>query len=244
MYDQALLPDQVPHWPPSIRVINIEHIRDWSVEAAEMFLQTLIDNAHNLPNLRHLSVKTMLDIPWQSRATMRTAWRDKMEKVFLRPSPAPPSDLRTLRPNVPGQSAEAPPSESPKKNSLSPTPPSRRSTRIAEHESAPGGKHGSSLRSVGGSGSRRSYRDPDTDEDELSESESSEGDASSAGSDATSSNSPMPVQGLCKTVNIVFDNQKVRELQYGMEDFQTGHDGFDDDEWHGDYESDDPVLQF
>lgn len=241
MYDQVLLPDQVPRWPPSIRVINIEHIRDWSVEAAEMFLQTLIDNSQNLPNLRHLSVKTMLDIPWQSRATMRTAWREKMEQVFLRPSPGPPRDVKTLHPSTTEQPKTPPASESAKLSQPS-TPPSRRSTRIAGNEDASSENRKSSRR-VGGASHRKSYRDPDTDEDELSEAETSDEDdvLSDAASPETSI---LPVQGLCKTVNIVFDNQKVRELQYGMEDFHEDDNGSDDDEWDGDYESDDPVLQF
>ncbi|OAA79892.1 hypothetical protein LEL_03378 [Akanthomyces lecanii RCEF 1005] len=244
MYDQALLPDQVPRWPSSIRVINLEYIRDWSVETAEMFLQTLIDNAHNLSNLRYLSVRTMLDIPWQSRATMRTTWRAKMEKVFLRRSPEPPQNFRTLRPKTLGQDTKTPAHQSSNQGSVPPTSPSRRSTRIIELENATSEKRKSSLRDYGRSRRDKSYRDPDSDEDELSDSKSSEDNASSAGSDATSSDRLMPVHGLCKTVNIVFDNQKVRELQYGMEDFQTDSHGPDDDEWEGDYESDDPVLQF
>ncbi|OAA65066.1 hypothetical protein ISF_04476 [Cordyceps fumosorosea ARSEF 2679] len=238
MYDQALLPDQVPRWPPSIRVINLEHIRDWSVEAAEMFLQTLINNAHNLPNLRHLSVKTMLDIPWQSRASMRTAWRDKMERVFLRPSPLPPQDCKTHQSTIVG------PTTSSKKTSLTPTPPSRRSTRIAEHGTSSRGTHRSSMRNSRNAKRHKSYRDPNTDESELSDSENSEHGVSSNGSDVASSDPSVQIHGLCKTVNLVFDNQKVRELQYGMEDFQTDNDGLEDDEWDGDYDSDDPVLQF
>ncbi|OAR01820.1 hypothetical protein LLEC1_00667 [Akanthomyces lecanii] len=243
MYDQVLLPDQVPRWPTSIRVINLEYIRNWSVETAEMFLQTLVDNVHNLPNLRYLSVKTMLDIPWQSRATMRNAWSAKMEKVFLRRTLEPPQNSRMLRPKTLEQDAKTPPCHSSNQGNVSPTPPSRRSTRIIELENATGDERKSSLRN-GGLGRRRSYRDPDTDEDQLSDSENSEDNASNAGTHATSSDSPLPVHGLCNTVNIVFDNQKVRELQYGMEDFQTDNDGSDDDEWDGDYESDDPVLQF
>ncbi|KAJ3484538.1 hypothetical protein NLG97_g7026 [Lecanicillium saksenae] len=244
MYDQCLLPDQIPRWPQSIRVINIEHIRDWSVEAAEMFLQTLIDNAHNLPNLRHLSVKSMLDIPWQSRATMRTAWRDRMEKVFLRRSPGPPRDFKTLRSKMIDQSPITPPSESAKQNNLPSTPPSRRSTRIAGYEDVSTEKRKASLRHAEGPTRRKTYKDPDTDEDELSQSEIADNDTCGSVSDADLSSSALNLHGLCKTVNIVFDNQKVRELQYGMEDFQTDNDRSDDDEWEGDYESDDPVLQF
>lgn len=244
MYDQVLLPDQVPRWPPSIRVINLEYIRDWSVETAEMFLQTLVDNAHNLSSLRYLSVRTMLDIPWQSRATMRTAWRAKMEKVFLRRSPEPPKDSRTLRSKILEQDSKTPPDHSSNQGGVPPTSTSRPSTKVVELENTSSENRKSSLRDFGGSRRRKSYRDPDSDEHERFDSESSKENATSVGSDATSSSGPMPVHGLCKTVNIVFDNQKVRELQYGMEDFQTDDHLPDDDEWNGDYESDDPVLQF
>lgn len=241
MYDQVLLPDQVPRWPPSIRVVNLEYIRDWSVETAEMFLQTLVDNAHNLSSLRYLSVRTMLDIPWQSRATMRTAWRAKMEKVFLRRSPEPPKDFRTLRSKTLEQDSKTPPDLN--QSGAPPTSTSRPSIKVVKVENTSSENRKSSLRDFGGSRRRKSYRDPDSNEDEPSDSESSEENATSVGSDANSSSDPMPVHGLCKTVNIVFDNQKVRELQYGMEDFQTDNH-LPDDEWNGDYESDDPVLQF
>ncbi|KAK3179709.1 hypothetical protein K4F52_008879 [Lecanicillium sp. MT-2017a] len=253
MYEHALLPDQIPKWPPSIRAITIEHIRGWSVEAAEMFLQTLLDNAQNLPNLRHLSIKTMLDISWKARATMRKDWGQKMERVFLRRS-QPPSDFKTLQPVQPSVNEATPSPKS--KRSQPPTPPSRRSGRIAaSSESGVRSGRAKGLRHSGET-RRQSYRDPDTDEDDFdataSEAESEAGkreDSLSANGDgdpdvdAGEPGSKQFVQGMCRTVNILFDNQKVRELQYGMEDFQSENDD-SEDEWDGDYESDDPVLQF
>ncbi|KAG5926999.1 hypothetical protein E4U42_002716 [Claviceps africana] len=273
MYDQALLPCQVPSWPSSLRVLVIEHIRDWSVETAEMFLQSIIDCAPALPDLRHLAIKTMLDIPWQARATMRRKWRDKMESVFLRPY-VPPACFTTLRP----ASADSPTPASKKKPSSDGLhiSPSRRSSRLASAGELLASHAGSPIKSERQQQqhSRPSYKEPDTDEDEFdsedghadfddvdddvdeddaggggggdgqrrhskNEDESSNGEASST-RDARPSNSRVTttsafVHGKCTTVNILFDNQKVRELQYSMEDF--GSDESDsEEEWDGDYE--------
>jgi hypothetical protein len=249
MYEHALLPDQIPKWPASIRAITIEHIRGWSVEAAEMFLQTLLDNAQNLPNLRHLSIKTMLDISWKARAAMRKEWGTKMERVFLRRS-EPPSDFKTLQP---GESAAVATTIPPKaERTLPPTPPSRRSGRIAANdESKSRTRRAKSLRHSGEGSHRQSYRDHDTDEDDFDATESEAETDSYNGSaqhpkvsgDGGEAEQKQAIQGLCRTVNILFDNQKVRELQYTMEDFQSDNDD-SEEEWDGDYEEDDPVLQF
>lgn len=234
MYDQALLPDQLPLWPSSLRVIEIEHVREWSVEAAEMFLQSLIDSAPNLPSLRHLAIKTMLNIPWQQRAELRRVWREKLDHVFLR-SWEPPKSVTTLRPQE--NITMATPIK--KRKRVEPSPPSRRSGRIAAHASD-SDRHSSR-------GLRRSgmplYRDPDTDEDEdeSSGSEHSEGDNVDQ-EKSKNAEQRLPVQGMCETVSIMFDNQKVRELQYGMEDFNDDDSESSGEEWVSDKEEDDPVF--
>ena len=53
----------------------------------------------------------------------------------------------------------------------------------------------------------------------------------------------MVVQGLCLTVSVTFDNQKVREHQYGMEDFRTEDENEEsEEEWDGDFEEDTAVA--
>ena len=236
MYDQALLPDQLPLWPSSLRVIEIEHIRQWSVEAAEMFLQSLVDSAPNLPNLRHLAIKTMLNIPWQRRAELRRVWSEKLDHVFLRPW-EPPMAVTTLRPQEGGpDTAVVTPTK--KRKRAQPSPPSRRSGRIAAHASDSDRRSSRSLRHS----NRPLYRDPDTDEDEPDSSEE-EHTGSHNPNDGERSKEDveqqLPVQGMCETVSIMFDNQKVRELQYGMEDFNDDDGDSSGEEWQRDEEEED-----
>lgn len=246
LYDQALLPDQVPRWPQSIRVIDLEHVRHWSVEAAEMFLQSLIDNAASLPNLRHLALKTMLNIPWKARANMRHEWRTKLDKVFLRPF-QPPKKVSSLR------QVEEPSTLKTKEKQSSPAEksPSRRSGRLAtqasDTEIRQGGGTSKGLRSLRG---RPLYKDPDTDEDEFDD--EVENDEEDQAGHATTNDgmddnedddyNPPVIQGRCTTVSIIFDNQKPTELQYGMEDFMDDDRSESDEEWDGDEEEDDTVF--
>ncbi|KJZ78850.1 hypothetical protein HIM_01623 [Hirsutella minnesotensis 3608] len=241
LYDQALLPGQIPRWPSSLRVINIEHVRDWSVEAAEGCLQSLIDSAKDLPHLRHLVIKSTLDIPWQVRATMRKEWRATLEKVFLRPSREPMSN-RTLRPSTSDDQQKT----RTKRRRGPPSPPSRRSGRIAAHsQDEDDGQRGRAGKSLRRKPRKLSYRDPDTDEDEVDQSDSEADTENGAPARSPSADSRgLFVQGLCKTVNVQFDNQKVRELQYGMEDFLDEEDDESEDEWDGDYDDDDDVIVF
>lgn len=246
MYDQVLLPNQVPHWPHRLRFLSVEHIPDWSVETAAMFLQSLIDSAPQLMDLRYLNIKSMLTIPWKQRADFRNSWRSKMEKVFLRHEKLP-QDVRSLR-LVAG--AEKGATNETIGSGTMPAAVNRDDEGGGNQSPSQNSDRAKSLRRSRGSGGL-SYRDPDTDEDESDKSASDE-DASYSDSDMTtekegnksSVESLQFRQGLCKYVNVTFDNQKVRELQYGMEDFHSDDDESEEEEWNGDFEEDDPVIQF
>ncbi|CAM1509377.1 Fc.00g031160.m01.CDS01 [Cosmosporella sp. VM-42] len=247
LYDQVLLPDQVPLWPASLRIIDFEHIRHWSVEAAEMFLQSLIDSAGNLPNLRHLAVKTMLNIPWKARANMRHEWRQKLDKVFLRPfvSPRNHTSLRAQQQQI----AEEPAQPARKKRRAQSPEPSRRSGRIAQQHSDSDSRMSNSSKGLRSHRDRPLYKDPDTDEDEFDSEAEAEAEMSFESEDNEPSSqdqgveqSEPVIQGLCKSVSIVFDNQKPTELQYGMEDFMNDETAESDEEWDGDEDEDDTVF--
>ncbi|KAM0245678.1 hypothetical protein ACHAQJ_010489 [Trichoderma viride] len=232
MYDFALLPDQVPRWPSSIRVIDIEHIRSWSMDSVQMFIHSLVDNALKIPNLRHLVIKTALDIPWQARAVLRYELRHMVERVFLR-ADEPPQVGATLE-QTSNTSASIAPRK--RKRSRSPRSPLRRSNRIEAHSHSshrhPRRDNTTQRHQPG----RPLYREPDTDEDEFDSVESSDSEAQQT---STSDAQPeLAVQGLCHTVNIVIDNQKVREFPYSMEDFLTDNDGSSGVEWDGDDDDD------
>lgn len=246
MYDYVLLPSQIPSWPSGIRTIDFENIRDWnrsrSAETAEMFLNSLVRNAERLQDLRHISIKMVLDIPWQNRAKLRTEWGPRMEKVFLRRS-EPPRDW--TRSGEESKSEEyGSPEGGRRRRSRKPASPARRSGRLAPK--GRGARNASErLRDKHG---RLDYRDPDTDHDDLtaSEDDNDEKDSPAGGDDDDARSredgeAELYIQGLCHTVNIQFDNQKPRELQYGMEDFQDG--GTDsEDEWDGDEDEDETVF--
>ncbi|PHH84173.1 hypothetical protein CDD83_2365 [Cordyceps sp. RAO-2017] len=226
MYEHALLPSQVPTWPSSLRVIRIEHIQHWSVQAAEICLQSLVDSASVLPNLRHLVIKTRLDIPWQARATLRRKWRATMEKVFQRPwtSPRPYTTLHAL----------------PRTKRLVSEPSSPTSLRSRKKAAGHLPEANKSLRRQS---QRLSYRDFNTDEDGANLSDGAE--SLSADSFRRGDEVCKPaIQGLCSTVNLQFDNQKVRELQYGMGDFVNEDEAESEDEWEGDKDEDESIVSF
>lgn len=232
MYDFALLPDQIPTWPPSIRVIDIEHIRSWSIESVYTFIHSLVDNAASLPNLRELMIKTALDIPWQTRAELRHKLRDMLERVFLREDEDPHDAA------APEQTSDTHDLARPRKRkrSRSPRSPVRRSNRIEAHVrgSLRRPRRDNTLQRHGLG--RPLYREPDTDEDEFDDTELSD-----AETQQSSSSNPQPelaVQGLCHTVNIIIDNQKTREFPYSMDDFLSDGEGSSGVEWDGDDDED------
>ncbi|KAH6877314.1 hypothetical protein B0T10DRAFT_532351 [Thelonectria olida] len=257
LYEHALLPDQIPKWPASLRIIDFEHIRHWNVEAAEMFLQSLIDSAGSLPNLRHLAVKTMLNIPWKARANMRHEWRKKLDRIFLRAFEPPMKHTSLRQPPAKEEKEEvvhepAPQEKHRRKRPSHADEPCRRSTRIAAQVSDSDSRNSSNSKPKGLRGnirSRPTYRDPDTDEDEFDLSEDEDKDEEMTDADAKPQDeaeepvTSLPVvQGRCTTVAIVFDNQKPTELQFGMDDFMDEDRDESDGEWDGDQDDDDGVY--
>ncbi|KAH6678932.1 hypothetical protein F5X68DRAFT_35518 [Plectosphaerella plurivora] len=226
-YDVLLREDEIPSWPPQLRVIDMENLRGWSADAANMFFQSLFDNAACLRDLRHLSIKAMIDIPWRERSGIRQGWQDKLTKVFLRPL-IPPTRLTSLR-RHPAKVATK--QKAPAISDNSSAGPSRRSSRLMVESAAA--------------------------ETRLQEQDASQQDDSrDQGVKRSRDQVPLPVRtsgrlgntqavdddgvpvvsGLCEVVEIVIDNQKPREQQFGMDDFldemdTSGSEG--DAEWNG-----------
>ncbi len=240
MYDSLLLAGQVPMWPSSLQVIELEHLRHWGADAAEVFFQSLAGSALQLPMLRHLAIKAMLDIPWRQRSEMRDKWVARLKTIFKRQAqdPKPVHTLQSTglehkhKPTAPlnkirvrRDSAEAS-RRSGRIAALVPGPPSR-SSSAARVSRRPGPGH-----------IRVSYREPDSDdemddEDELAAEDSAD-DEREEGATSPSSANEQFIQGLCDVVDIRFDNQKPMETQYGMEDFLDSDHANSDDEWMGD----------
>ncbi|TID20082.1 hypothetical protein E2P81_ATG07387 [Venturia nashicola] len=96
-YENLLLPDEVPTWPKTLQSINMQHLRQWSSASAEIFLNSLINSAEELPDLRHLDLSISLSISWRDRARIRDQWEDKLKRVFLRKSLPPNGHWMSLR---------------------------------------------------------------------------------------------------------------------------------------------------
>jgi hypothetical protein len=99
-YDQLLLPGQVPVWPSTLQILELSQLRKWETEASEMFFQSLLDSAGNLPDLRRLTIQTSINIAWRDRATFRDKWVGSLTRVFKRVS-APPETHSTIHPDQP-----------------------------------------------------------------------------------------------------------------------------------------------
>lgn len=96
LYDQLLLPGQVPVWPSTLQTIELIQLRQWQTEAAEMFFQSLLDSAGDLPDLRRLTIQAILNIGWRDRASFRDKWVGSLNRVFRRIS-SPPGKRVSLR---------------------------------------------------------------------------------------------------------------------------------------------------
>lgn len=248
LYEELLLPGQIPVWPRSIQVVEMENMRKWTPEAAEMFFASFIDSAPDMPDLRRLSLRAMLDIPWRQRCEIRETWEMRLKRCFARNS-TPPRPWKSLADVILAHEPEEQPRRkaTKRRSSAEHSGPSRRSGRISAQASGQSSRASSITR-----GLRRlhrghvSYREPDSDEDmdEGSEEEQEGEDAAMEGIDV---GAPSPasdaslefVQGLCEVVDLRFDNQKPTEVQFNMDDFLDDDNEMSDEEWDGDVDGDD-----
>jgi len=237
-YEHLLTADEVPTWPSSLQVVELENLRQWDRQAAEVFFKSLVDSAAHLPKLRHLAIKAMLDIPWRQRSEMRDKWVRQLKRVFKRPW-SNPTPARSLRVQAAQPAPKSTPSKKVRGRGSSNTASRRRSGRIASLVSASSSRASSVAR-----GSRRpgdggfSYREPDSDEDSDTEAGRGKSEAEVHAIDAPSPASSTSsdegfVQGLCEVVDIRFDNQKPVETQFSMGDFLDSDHANSDDEWTG-----------
>lgn len=258
-YDILMSVVDVPSWPATLEVIELEQLAKWDLETAEMFFQSLINQAPNLPKLRYLAIKAMLDVPWRQRSAFRDKWVSKLKRVFLRKSAGPKSFHSLVQwPTMKGGAVTR--QELAAQSSEDELLPARRSTRIAiqavpiapppkDEPSATRRKRRRAPTLTRDLRDRKrahvSYKDPDTDEG-LTEPEESDDEDPLAAQDSMSvtsepaspsleADSEPLIHGLCDVVNILLDNQKPRELQWGIEDFLDNEsDESQDGEWTSD----------
>ncbi|KAI0874225.1 hypothetical protein GGS24DRAFT_352212 [Hypoxylon argillaceum] len=240
-YATLLEADQVPTWPSSIQSIEIINMRNWTKEAAEMFFDSLMNNAKALPNLRRLEFKVILNIEWRQRQEMRRSLADQMTRIFKRKS-RPPGERRTLRqPNETKlrDADEIDTSRSVVRRSsritgpvVAQNKPSSSSHKRTAAKALPVRKN---LRPLKSTSSTFDADDEDSSEDELSLADAgtrqSKGRTSAA--KAAGSRGEEFIHGLCDVVDIQVDNQRPAERQYDMDDFMDSPDR-SETEWNSD----------
>ena len=246
-YESLLTVDEVPQWPSSLEVIDIDNMHRWERPAASMFFNSLVDSAPNLPMLRKLSISARLTVPWRERSALRDLWVDKLRRIYLRPqgNPKPYSSLKDFRPdsNLPITGLEMLLKEKPNK-----TPKRCRSRRLVDPDSS---QHETRR------ASKPCYKDPDTEDSEFESeydstrkkrrlnnrsgsSDDSELSELSEISDIDTTAMDIPghegtkhfIQGKCEIVNIIIDNQKPVENKFDMDDFLDETSG-SESEWDG-----------
>ncbi|KAI5925950.1 hypothetical protein F4810DRAFT_656829 [Camillea tinctor] len=236
-YASLLEEDQVPTWPASMQSITIINMRNWSLEAAQMFFQSLLDNARELPHLRRLEFKVLLNIAWRERKELRKSLVGKMTRVFGKRT-QPPKEFKTLRPV-----------KTPRKSIAN---PKRRSPRIADQRSelnssedtipAFNGRELSRILSIGKNLRKlRLRRAPFDADDEDSEDELAVGHTNNTRSlrnqqraNQYSDSEDEFIQGLCEIVDIQIDNQRPSEWQREMADFiDSPNESGTESDWDG-----------
>ncbi|TVY45240.1 hypothetical protein LOCC1_G006552 [Lachnellula occidentalis] len=96
LYAQLLFPDQIPVWPSTLQIIELTNMRKWETDAAEMFFQSLLDSAANLPDLRKLALQCIISVGWRDRASFREKWIGSLDRIFKRVS-EPPRHIVSIR---------------------------------------------------------------------------------------------------------------------------------------------------
>lgn len=212
--------EEVPTWPKTLQHLEIDRPGRWSEDTAVKIFNSLLDSAHELPDLRVLVVNVILMLEWRSRATFRKKWEAKFEKAFKRCA-APPNpnwcSLASTPAITSSLATEATPAASPAKAKAAPTSPltSRPKRQIARVSS---------------------YRDGSSDEDEDGDDSGGRPATrlkSTVTADNTSADIEVPyIQGMCDIVRIRMDNMRPTDILRTADDFVDTESSGDED-WNG-----------
>jgi len=96
-YDYLILANETPSWPSTLQDLELNHLRNWSSEAAENFFKSLANSASALPDLRKLNLTAHVNIGWKERAEFRSTWVSTLRRIFLRKSTPPNPHLMSLK---------------------------------------------------------------------------------------------------------------------------------------------------
>ena len=86
-----------PSWPTSLETLELYHLRKWSLPLAETLFSSFTNAASSLPHLRQLRIKASLEASgWRDRVEFRDRYTHRLRHVFLRRSPPPNPNLRSI----------------------------------------------------------------------------------------------------------------------------------------------------
>lgn len=204
-FQELIGKSEIPTWPESLQEVELIQLRRLDDVTAENFFMSLIDAAPELRNLRRLAVSAILQIGWRDRANFRERWISRLERTFLRRSPPPDPNLRSLH-----------------KRRLEGFQPFER-VSMADDLLRPGTASSDSPTPSKRHSSRLAHR-------KVSEaSEAAEMSPSASSHQSRESK----VQGKCDVVSIRIDNQRPSEMQFNENDFLDDELSGDAD-WDGD----------
>jgi hypothetical protein len=95
-YERLLAVNEKPHWPATLRTIELTQLRRWDIDTAKMFFQSILESADTLVNLRRLVIKAILNTSWRDRSSFRDEWVGAFERVFKGHFDPPNPHLRSL----------------------------------------------------------------------------------------------------------------------------------------------------
>ncbi|GME27829.1 hypothetical protein GTA08_BOTSDO00790 [Neofusicoccum parvum] len=229
-YFSLLGDDEIPSWPSTLQTIEMNHLRQWTSGAAENFFSSLLDSAEELPNLRRLVLKAILNIGWRDRAGFRDKWIGRLQRVFLRKSPPPNSHFMSgKRWRTVGKLQHIAITPRGKAKSLLPTTEDTNSTDDNPDEDSGPSRHLRPRRAA----AYTSAADTSESSPSSLEEKSSEEDRSSDDSKDWKRINEKFTQGMCEIVDIRIDNLRPREEQFNENDFLDSEASGDED-WNGD----------
>ncbi|KAF2855118.1 hypothetical protein T440DRAFT_475408 [Plenodomus tracheiphilus IPT5] len=237
LYDTLLGETEVPTWPSSLRVIDMEYLRNWNATSATNFFSSLINAAEELPWLQEITIIAMVDTDWRQRAEFRRKWSAKFKKVFARKWEPPNRHLSSLRAF---REYQARIGEGEKNDSLVEGVSEMSASHVEVAKVADDydsdapllSSHREKVEDSWGSKRLRSRSKAAMSYDEASEQESMSEEA------APEDEEVRFVQGRCHTVIFRVDNFRPREEIYAEADFLDAEPS-GDEEWNGNNEAND-----
>ncbi|KAH6642555.1 hypothetical protein C7974DRAFT_385651 [Boeremia exigua] len=239
LYESLLGEHEVPTWPSTLRILDMQYLRKWDSTAASNFFKSLIDAAEELPNLQDLTIIAMVDTDWRQRAEFRMKWSATFQAVFARkwepPSPhlASLKAFRLWKEKQANSTKQAQQVEQEEKidsfiEGVSEVSANAQAAGESESDVPLLSRRKKQVEQWGSTRLRSRAKANAGYDEESEESESEQEDDDEA--------QPSFVQGRCHTIVFRIDNFRPREEIFAEADFLDAEPS-DDDEWNGNDEA-------